>query len=349
MTQLSSNAVDRTESERNLDSTTRGLSWWAALTVAVIIAHSIWNSQEGKWPGILSVINSSSFGVALSLAAAAIGSLIGFLFGVPRTLQLEHAQPGGAQPASPRRQAVNTNVEKVSDWLTTIIVGLGLAHITALPDQLKRLGDYFAYNGYVPSSFYVATTLNGAVLGFFMGYLLTRLFLAGAFIKVDTAPETAVSEARKFERFSEHSSAVASLQTALQSLEEQPSKPLTKEIYEGLLYNSLFEDPPAGFNQALRYAEEYLSKYGPPQSASFYVYLASAYGQKFKWLKERAGSVADFEATRKSAFEAAKKALSLDSSIKPLLQRLLEPAEYSEDRDLEPFREDPEFRRLLFG
>jgi predicted secreted protein len=56
-----------------------------------------------------------------------IGGLLGFLFGIPRTLQQEASQ-ATEQNRKDRPQetnyAVNTNLDQISDWLTKILVGV---------------------------------------------------------------------------------------------------------------------------------------------------------------------------------------------------------------------------------
>ena len=80
----------------------------------------------------------SSFTVGLLLAAASlsVGGLAGFLFGVPRSLQTPVLPPVGGDGRSQKqadeiaaRYATNTNLEQISDWLTKILVGVGLTQI----------------------------------------------------------------------------------------------------------------------------------------------------------------------------------------------------------------------------
>jgi hypothetical protein len=56
-------------------------------------------------------------------AAGFTGGLLGFIFGVPKTLAVGSRTAGGG-PANTSR--TNTNLEQISDWLTQILVGAGL-------------------------------------------------------------------------------------------------------------------------------------------------------------------------------------------------------------------------------
>ena len=139
----------------------------------------------------------------------AVGFLIGFLFGIPKVLQgdvpvapvqpnpapgqpaapTNPNAPGGASAAALRSQyQVNTNLEQISDWLTKIIVGVGLINLKEVPVLVQRLSNYMS-----PAMGTDATTLGAAVflyfsvIGFLGGYIITRLWLAGAFYRADTS------------------------------------------------------------------------------------------------------------------------------------------------------------------
>jgi hypothetical protein len=121
------------------------------------------------------------------------GFLAGFLFGVPKVVgdATPVAPAGGSVAGSQARafaQRPNTNLEQISDWLTKIIVGLGLVELRSMPGHLKQAATWVAQtlttNG-VPTgtvvSFAGSLIVYFAIIGFLAGYLLTLLFLAGAF------------------------------------------------------------------------------------------------------------------------------------------------------------------------
>jgi len=120
-----------------------------------------------------------------------VGVFLGFLFGIPRSLQTEN--PSGAQPKesagappesnqdAPKSQyKANTNLEQISDWLTKILVGVGLTQFNNIPDLFVRAGDYFGSalgSSSSNSKIAIAIILFFSVCGFLFGYLWTRLFL----------------------------------------------------------------------------------------------------------------------------------------------------------------------------
>lgn len=117
------------------------------------------------------------------------GFLGGFLFGIPKVAPdgMAPAPAGGAIPPGGYAQRPNTNLEQISDWLTKIIVGLGLVELKEVPDHVERVSLWVAQSlseGTAPSaaavSFAGSIVLYFTILGFLAGYLLTLLFIAGA-------------------------------------------------------------------------------------------------------------------------------------------------------------------------
>ena len=112
----------------------------------------------------------------------AVGWAVGFLFGVPRA----------ASTSSSSR--VNTNLEQISDWLTKILVGVGLTQLQQVPSALRGLAGYISkdYKKSGSDVFSLSMVLYFTTVGFLMGYLLTRLALQKEFddaenLQVNTA------------------------------------------------------------------------------------------------------------------------------------------------------------------
>lgn len=127
-------------------------------------------------------------GVALTafllfIAAAAVGAALGFMFGLPRARfadRLDSASATGAAPPSPAstHYLANSNLIKVSDWLSTIIIGLGLVNLGALIPAIASVAVALqeplggeSYSGVVGVSVLIA----GALIGFVLVYLWTAL------------------------------------------------------------------------------------------------------------------------------------------------------------------------------
>ncbi len=122
------------------------------------------------------------------LACLASGYVLGFLFGIPKILQINISQDPKQQRGA-YRQEVNTNLEQISDWLTKIIIGLGLINLQQIPSYLNKLTTVLSSSVAGASTgnraICLATIVYFSVIGFICGYLFTRLFLAGAFSRAD--------------------------------------------------------------------------------------------------------------------------------------------------------------------
>src|ERR1041384_5236004 len=125
------------------------------------------------------------------LACTSVGAALGFLFGIPKILQNDRPVTEAKESKSiDYRQQVNTNLTEISDWLTKIIVGLGLINLSKIPDKLSNIAQVLAVslNPTEPSkdkAFALALILCFLILGFLFGYLSTRLFLQSAFSRAD--------------------------------------------------------------------------------------------------------------------------------------------------------------------
>ena len=155
------------------------------LAVLLIVVYSIQYDEQ--------LISVATTGVLVALAALVVAALGGFLFGIPRALQ-RTPSVAVAPAEGATRYAVNTNLEDISDWLTKIIVGVGLIQLGQISEALGQLVESLGPGlGGQPSSRLVA----GAVLAFFgtwgflLGYLLTRTYLTAAFRAFDVEQLTA--------------------------------------------------------------------------------------------------------------------------------------------------------------
>ena len=73
-----------------------------------------------------------------ALACLADGSLLGIVFGIPRSAsQIHFTRP---EDDRPEFQA-NTNMEQISDWLTKILVGAGLVDLNHYRPKAGRMQD----------------------------------------------------------------------------------------------------------------------------------------------------------------------------------------------------------------
>jgi len=147
-----------------------------------------------------------------SLGFCVSGMLLGFLFGIPRTVPsgtvnapppderangkgrpTDEAPAAGTDAAAgnpsntlflgtPTPMEINSNLVEVSDWLTKIIVGVGLIELKSLPASARSVAAFIAPSLAVDTATAMAVVggimLFFSVHGFLIGYLLTRIYLS---------------------------------------------------------------------------------------------------------------------------------------------------------------------------
>jgi hypothetical protein len=131
---------------------------------------------------------ASATALMWALACFVSGAAVGFLYGLPRVLQGNQI-PNTQSVTVSYQQLVSTKVEEIADWLTKIIVGLGLVELRSIPPFVKRVASYLAHcigPGDCALAISVALVVYFVVLGLLSGYVLTRLFLAPALGRADT-------------------------------------------------------------------------------------------------------------------------------------------------------------------
>lgn len=125
-----------------------------------------------------------AIGFIVTAATMLAGGVIGFVFGVPRMLAADSA-------GTSRRQATvvgNTNLEQISDWLTKILVGVGLTQFGSISSGAGRLIGNIAPafgDGADARVFTGGLGIFSVAFGFVTGWLYTRLLLGGAMAKAD--------------------------------------------------------------------------------------------------------------------------------------------------------------------
>lgn len=130
------------------------------------------------------------YAILLGGSAYLIGWFGGFLFGLPRQL----ANPEESNKSNYLR---NDNLIQVSDWLTKIIVGLGLANLHKVPTYLALLGSglgvlfYDKETGSIISQVIVVYFL---ISGFLFGYLWTNIQYIPILTEVDSDIQEILNE-----------------------------------------------------------------------------------------------------------------------------------------------------------
>jgi hypothetical protein len=203
----------------------------------------VFSCQSSSWPQGISIV-----GVGFLIAGASLfsGMLIGFIFGIPRILSqesysLESDNSEGNSEGSGNKDKLfqrelykeNSNLDQISDWLTKILVGVGLTQLIRVPAALQQysvniepaLGS-FSSSG----TFGVAILIFSSVDGFLIGYLWTRRCAAVEFGKGRSELQDLMGKVKKIqihlnevdERTQNDSDAIKLVQRVLTPLPEEP-------------------------------------------------------------------------------------------------------------------------------
>lgn len=294
-------------------------------------------------------------GGAASGAAALVGVLAGYLFGIPKT-----PTPNGDNGAAGEYHA-NTSMEQISDWVVKILVGLGLTQLGSAPDGMVRLAKSFeravgtASGTSCPSQccgsltgivgvgqFGAALMLYFAVYGFLFGYVHMRLYLAPAFSFADDRLNRKLRvAAREADR--------ATQKAEVAKTEAKKAETVRNRMQEGIAASSrmlalLYQDSPQA---AIDLGKKFLQDFGDTDDSSFWLRYACAWGQQAR--KVPANS-SDFVEARDQALAASKRVIALlgeqgKNWLRPYWDNPSTDA--NAENDLAVFIDDELFQELL--
>ena len=121
--------------------------------------------------------------VTTGIASFMSGGIFGFVFGIPRYAASAADKQNQLQVKPEAVKYVgNTNLEQISDWVTKILVGIGLTQFTAIGRWFQRVTNSVGHSlvqsktvsGSVEAG---ALILLTAICGFIYFYLASRVYL----------------------------------------------------------------------------------------------------------------------------------------------------------------------------
>lgn len=330
-----------------------------AAIVAILLSHT------SGWSAALGI------GSLIFLASFAVGSFLGFLFGVPRVLSKENANGSGIPndessssesgrsnlitnktTASARFLQSNTNLERISDWLTTLLVGAGLVEVHRLNDGLILFRNFLRENAKVfPADSVTQLSTAGSIpavgplilifgvaAGFLFMYLNTRLVLIRLFQSIerhlageDVLPPEGQRAIMAF-------SAQSSGETSFVGSQFKSSANATVEDAINLMFDGLYKSEPERvieLGSSLLHTEA-------AKRADYWFYLAAAFGQQMHKAKNDSS---EWISARENALDCARRAINIDQTYRNRLWFISDPEGF--DNDLAQLRDDAEFRRLV--
>lgn len=197
--------IQYTAEEEKIFAASRTIGWAVLLAagvgVAALVAWSRGLSEAPSANGTLSFIAVMGANLLVGMAAAATGAVLGFIFGIPRTASsLDHPATtdaaGKPLPRSRSTLSTNTNLERISDWLTTLLIGATLVQIKDIASWVGGLGKNLLKAGDVANDAIIPViVILFFCLGFLGVYLITRLYVTSAFGQIGLDTETEGTEA----------------------------------------------------------------------------------------------------------------------------------------------------------
>lgn len=134
-----------------------------------------------KGEGFKTVLSNLGLSMYIGGASLFSGGILGFLFGIPRAFQ----GSGSNDNTSVRQYDDNTNLEQISDWLTKIIVGVGLIQFRKILIGFQELTESLA-QGFSSDRFLaMRVPYTGALLVFYSicGFLAVYIWSKVYFLK----------------------------------------------------------------------------------------------------------------------------------------------------------------------
>jgi hypothetical protein len=168
------------------------LVWLVIIFLCGLVDIVIFAWQSKDYYQFLSIIGA---GFLIAGAFFISGILIGFIFGIPRIVSQESRQleSNNVRGTSIEKGSFkgelygeNSNLDQISDWLTKILVAIGLTQLTQIPEALRQYAESveLALGGFPSSSmFSIAILIFFSMDGFLIGYMWTRRTAAAEFYK----------------------------------------------------------------------------------------------------------------------------------------------------------------------
>lgn len=275
-----------------------------------------------------------ALGSLIAGAFALIGGLLGFLFGIPRTL----SGNDDSKPVAGISYRINTNLEQISDWLTKILVGVGLTEMKNIPDFLLQISTHLAktFPGDIDrTGFLVSVIIYSIGSGFLSGYVWTRVVLAPLFQAADKKLFAREQEVRLAEQ-------------EIKSMEQKHAE--ISAAINNMLVN-LYEYGAKGFLKAIDTAKSIVKKFGEPDDVMFWIRLACAHSQEYCYAMQHDKDEVVMKQAMGETFKAIDKALQIDKTSTKFWLHYLGNPDYKgkppDENDFEVFWNMDEFRRRL--
>ncbi|NOT51434.1 MAG: hypothetical protein HOP10_09180 [Chitinophagaceae bacterium] len=185
-----SDLTNSPDQEDLIKKTWRGITFIMITGVILTLALSLFSPKpNGSNSTFLEILSTFGCSLLIGGAAFAAGGFGGFIFGIPSLGQNKESD-----------LKYNDNLIQISDWLTKIIVGVGLVQLNRIPGKISELGDLLRSNfgdqswGKVAS---LSIVFYFSLFGFLIVYFWTRTDFTTIIKKVDTDLNDQLAETKE--------------------------------------------------------------------------------------------------------------------------------------------------------
>jgi hypothetical protein len=165
------------------DKTWLRIKWVLYIGLAVVAIISFHEPGNIFLNAMWTIISRIGCGLLVAGASLAAGGFLGFIFGIPSLLQNQNLTA-----SKPTTFKYNDNLVQISDWLTKIIVGVGLTQLNIIPGKVLRLGNLLSVNfggGDWGRNAALALIFYFLLFGFLIIYFWTRTDFTNIMKKTD--------------------------------------------------------------------------------------------------------------------------------------------------------------------
>lgn len=229
-------------------------------------------ARDAATCGVVCHLSGGGLAVLAAAGAFSAGGVLGLLFGAPRWGESGGA-PAAAGAAQPSAAAAgvrpNTSLERVSDWLTTIIVGLGLVHLKSMKEEVSEMGIWLTnaitlQSGGTNGTPGVVLALAFSVAGFLLVYLWSLRFLPselqGAYAALKKLEAQKEDLSKKIEKFKTDS---------LFPVSEQARKEIADALNQLGVDEATVAEVVKRYSGATRWIDEPMKDFGPPEADGY--------------------------------------------------------------------------------
>jgi hypothetical protein len=203
--------------------------------VALSVVSFSFKGKQVSW------CESMGLSTVISLSSILCGGILGFLFGIPRSLQkVTENRDNGEDGKRPYEN--NTNLEQISDWLSKIIVGVSLTQLDSIERRFNNLVNFLAKGLFggkfisFSSAYISSLIIFYSICGFMCVYLWAKIYLLQQLYLVENSLSNILNNVSKEIKLSNEEQKkqlrIAELQKKQKQFNKQKSKVIADESRE---------------------------------------------------------------------------------------------------------------------